>query len=68
MTLQPEGGGTRLAQRVERLSAPLWVQLIQPWLLWPLMGRSQLQRGLANIKARVEAGRGAAGQAPTTAS
>ena len=55
MVLQAEGTGTRLTQRMERLQAPLWVCLIQANFLWPLLGRPSILKGLANIKAHLEA-------------
>lgn len=54
MALQPETQGTRLAHRFERIRAPLWVLAVQTWLLYPLVGKPAMQRGLANIKERVE--------------
>lgn len=57
MLLQAEGTGTRLIQRMERLQGPWWIRLIQPHFLWPLHGRPSVQKGLANIKARLEAGK-----------
>jgi hypothetical protein len=53
--LQPEGKGTRLIQRMERLTGPLWIRLAQPGLVWPLYGRRAVGKGLANIKAKLEA-------------
>jgi Polyketide cyclase / dehydrase and lipid transport len=55
MTLRAVGTGTELTQSAERLEGPLWVRVIQPWLLWPLSGRRSVVKGLANIKARLEA-------------
>lgn len=54
-TLRRTSGGTALTHRVERLAAPLLVKLIQPWLMWPLSGRPSTDRGLENIKRRLEA-------------
>ena len=56
MMVRPEGSGTRLTQRMERVQGPLWVRILQPYVLWPLQGRSDVQNGLANIKARLETG------------
>lgn len=53
--LESEAQGTLLTHRFERIQAPLWVLLIQSWLLYPLVGRPAMQKGLANIKAHVEA-------------
>jgi hypothetical protein len=55
MLLQPEGKGTRLTQRMDRLQGPLWILLSQPGLVWPLYGRRAVGKGLANIKAHLEA-------------
>jgi uncharacterized protein YndB with AHSA1/START domain len=55
LSVEPEGAGTRLTQRMERLSAPAWVRLVQPWLMWPVLGRRGVSRGLANIRARLTA-------------
>lgn len=54
MILRAEGSGTRLTQRMERVQGPLWMRILQPYLMWPLLGRSDVQRGLNNIKARLE--------------
>lgn len=55
MTLRPEGTGTRLIQRMERLRGPLWLRLLQPYIMWPTVGQRSVGKGLANIKARLEA-------------
>jgi hypothetical protein len=55
MTLRAVGTSTELTQSAERLEGPLWVRVIQSWLLWPLSGRRSVVKGLANIKARLEA-------------
>jgi uncharacterized protein YndB with AHSA1/START domain len=55
MLLQPEGKGARLTQRMERLQGPLWIRLTQPGLVWPLYGRRAVGKGLANIRAHLEA-------------
>jgi hypothetical protein len=55
MLLQPEGKGTRLTQRMERLQGPLWIRLLQPGLVWPLYGHRAVGNGLAHIKAHLEA-------------
>ncbi|HEY8642299.1 MAG TPA: SRPBCC family protein [Candidatus Dormibacteraeota bacterium] len=53
--LEPTGSGTRLTHQVERLRGPLLVRLIQPWVMWPLLGRPSTARGLNNIKKHLEA-------------
>ena len=54
--LQQANHGTRVTHRVERLSGPLPVRLIQPWLMWPLLGGPGCVKGLANLKRRLEEG------------
>lgn len=49
------GSGSTIKYGFERLRAPLWVRLVQPWLLWPMDGRVGVLIGLANIKRAVEA-------------
>jgi|SRR5690242_3077761 len=55
MTLRAEGNGTCLTQRMERVQGPLWVRLLQPYILWPTAGRRSVGKGLARIKSRLEA-------------
>ena len=55
MSLRTVGGGSRLTMRVERLAGPLWVRLLQPILMWPLVGRPGVRKALVNIKRSVEA-------------
>jgi hypothetical protein len=45
MTLRAVGTGTELTQSAERLKGPLWVRVIQPWLLWPLSGAAKRSQG-----------------------
>jgi len=52
--ISPSGGGSRIRYGLDRLQAPLWVQLVQPWLLWNTGGRQGLEKGLANIKRILE--------------
>src|SRR5690348_8056328 len=56
VTLAAEGSGTRLSQRVERIEGPWWVRLLQPVVLWPTLGKSDVQNGLHNIKNQLEKG------------
>ena len=56
VTLDAEGSGTRLIQRVERIEGPWWVRLLQPMVLWPAVGKSDVQNGLHNLKNRLEKG------------
>jgi uncharacterized protein YndB with AHSA1/START domain len=57
MTLTPEDGGTRLTHRGEGLRVPGWFKIVQP-LVFRFVGRKMATTGLANIKAKVEAGAG----------
>jgi hypothetical protein len=54
MSVRTLGGGSRLTMRVERLSGPFWVRLLQPIIIWPLIGLPGVRRGLANIKDQME--------------
>jgi hypothetical protein len=54
VSLRTLGGGSRLTLRVERLAGPWWVRLLQPILIWPLVGRPGVRRAVGNIKERVE--------------
>jgi hypothetical protein len=54
MTLRGEGSGTRLTQRMERVQGPLWVRILQPYVMWPTVGRRSVGKGLARIKSRLE--------------
>jgi hypothetical protein len=57
MSVQEVGAGCRLTMRVERLQGPFWVRMLQPVVMWPLIGRPGVRRGLANIKRRMESSR-----------
>jgi uncharacterized protein YndB with AHSA1/START domain len=57
MTLSPANGGTRLAHRGEGLKTPLWFKMIQKFT-FPFVGRKMATKGLANLKAKIEAGAG----------
>lgn len=57
ITLTTEGGGTRLTQRMAKLSGPWYINLLQPAFIWPLIGRPQAQGGLEKLKARLETAR-----------
>jgi Polyketide cyclase / dehydrase and lipid transport len=52
--IAPAASGTTIKYGLERLRAPLWVRLVQPWLLWPMDGRVGVLIGLANIKRALE--------------
>ena len=57
MTVTPENGGTKLSHRSEGLKVPGWFKVVQP-IMFPLIGRKMMTKGLSNIKAKVEAGAG----------
>lgn len=50
----PEGNRTRLTHRMEKLSGPWILRWLQPAVLWPLIGKKQVKRGLENIKVHLE--------------
>lgn len=52
--ITPTAAGSHLLHRNERLSAPLYVKLLQGPLMWPLIGKKMVGNGLAKIKANVE--------------
>jgi uncharacterized protein YndB with AHSA1/START domain len=52
--LSAEGNGCRLIHRMERISAPWMICLLQPVILWPLLGSRQVQAGLEHIQTNLE--------------
>lgn len=52
--ITPAGTGCTIKYGLERLQAPTWVKLAQPWMLWPMDGRRGVLTGLANIKRAME--------------
>lgn len=52
--LSSSGTGCRLIHRMERISAPWIICLLQPVILWPLLGSRQVQAGLKHIKTTLE--------------
>ena len=52
--LSAEGKGCRLIHRMERTSASWIIRLLQPLILWPLLGSRQVQAGLEHIKTNLE--------------
>jgi uncharacterized protein YndB with AHSA1/START domain len=54
MTLTPAAGGTDLHHRFDRLSAPAWFRIVQP-LMFPVLGKNMMKKGLRSIKTNVEA-------------
>jgi hypothetical protein len=52
--ITPSGDGSMIRYSLERLEAPTWVKLTQPWMLWPIDGRTGVLTGLANIKREME--------------
>ena len=53
-TVTPEGNGSRLTQRMEKLSGPWILRYLQPAIIWPFFGRAQVWGGLENIKTLLE--------------
>lgn len=53
-TVTPEGNGSHLTQRMEKLSGPWILRYLQPAISWPLFGSAQVRGGLENIKALLE--------------
>jgi len=53
-SIKPEGNATLVTQSFDRLEAPLFVKIIQPTLLYPLLGKGMFDKGLNGIKAHVE--------------
>jgi len=53
-TVMSEGNGSRLTQRMEKLSGPWILRYFQPAIIWPLFGSAQVRGGLENIKALLE--------------
>lgn len=53
-TLTPDGKGSRLTQRMEKLSGPWILRYVQPAILWPLFGSRQVRGGLEKIKVLLE--------------
>src|SRR5436305_3095950 len=52
--IKPAGAGCTVRYILERLQAPTWVKLVQPWSMWPMTGRPGMLTGLANIKRALE--------------
>ena len=53
-TVTSEGNGSRLTQRMEKLSGPWILRYLQPAIIWPLLGSAQVRGGLENIRALLE--------------
>jgi len=52
--IRPEGSATRVTQSFDRLNAPFYIKVIQPMLLYPLLGKGMFDKGLNGIKAHLE--------------
>ena len=52
--LSAKGNGCRLIHRMERISASWIIRLLQPFIIWPLVGSRQVQNGLEHIKTNLE--------------
>lgn len=53
-TLTPEAGGTHVVHRMGKLGGPWLINMVQPGLIWPLIGKHQVWVGLQNLKSRLE--------------
>jgi uncharacterized protein YndB with AHSA1/START domain len=56
MLFEAEGSGTRIIHRFEKYAGPWVLWFLQPTLIWPMVGSKQVAGGLANLKAKLEAG------------
>jgi len=53
--IAPESGGSHITFSMERLTDPLWARVIQPLILFPMVGHPGMVTGLAAIKRNLEA-------------
>lgn len=53
--IAPESGGSHVTFGLQRLTDPLWALVIQPLILFPLIGHPGMITGLASIKKNLEA-------------
>ena len=54
VNIEPDGAGTNFSQRLTQMEVPLWFRAIQP-LVFSVVGKGTMEKGVANIKERVEA-------------
>ena len=54
-TIEPEGAGSKVTFRMERMHEALVARIMQPVVMWPLIGHPGVLKGLARIKSHVEA-------------
>lgn len=50
----PEGGGCHVTFSMQRMTDPWWAVVIQPLILFPLVGHPGMVKGLASIKRHLE--------------
>lgn len=62
--IEPEGAGSKVTLRMERMHDALMFRLLQPIVMWPLIGRPGVVKGLGRIKAAVERPQQATAAAP----
>ena len=54
ITLATADAGTLLTQHMAKLDGPWLINVVQPSVIWPLVGSYQARVGLARLKARME--------------
>lgn len=64
--IEPDASGTRLTFRMERMHDALWARILQPVVMWPLIGHPGVLKALAAIKRHLEAPETRPAAAPTT--
>ena len=53
-TIEPDGAGSKVTLRMERMHEALVARIRQPVVMWPLIVHPGVLKGLAKIKSRVE--------------
>lgn len=53
--ITPQSGGSNVKFTLERMHEALFIRLLQPVVMFPLIGRPGMLKGLANIKRTLEA-------------
>jgi uncharacterized protein YndB with AHSA1/START domain len=54
--IKPDESGSRITLRMERMHEGLLFRVMQPIVMWPLIGHPGVLKGLARIKRQVEGG------------
>jgi uncharacterized protein YndB with AHSA1/START domain len=54
LAIKPQGDGSQLTLRMERMHEAVWARVMQPIAMWPLIGHPGVLRGLAQIKMQIE--------------